>query len=357
MPDYDELLQGLQSDDERDRAFAVEDIVYEGIPEGLDLLIHHLVQEKSRFVREVIVNNLPQMERPDLVAKLLPLLRSDDAFIRNSVIDIVSQKRDEVVAYLEPLMEDADKDVRKFALDILFQLKTTEVTPYMINFLHDSDINIIITAVEYIGQLEDKTAGDAINQVLLEAQNLLLRCTCLESLAKIGNAQSPEIVARMFPDPDSIKGLELFSYLKFVAKQGDASTLPFVLSLMKSKGRLLAKEIINTLEGILERGAQANLAEEMVGEILTFIGSDINAINKYELLGFLGQFHNSAIFEPLVQYTRDPDKLVALGAIEGLGLMGRIEALPILKDLQQSAEDEDMLDAIQKSLQQLEQIR
>ncbi len=353
MSDYSEFIEGLKSEDERDRAFAVEDIVYEGGEEGLDLLVEHLQQEKSRFVREVIVNNLPQLDLPCLVAKLLPLLRSDDAFIRNAVIDIVSTRHDEVAAYLEPLMEDADKDVRKFALDILYQLKTPEAAPYMICFMNDVDINIVITAVEYLGSLDAKEFADNINQVLEDAQNLLLRCTCLEALAKIGNEKSKKLVYRMFPDPEDIKGLELFSYLKFLSKQGDALILPFVLTLMKNNGRLLAKEIINTLEGILERAAEANLAEEMLTEILNFIASDINSINKYELLVFLGQFHNPSILEPLLEYARSEDKLVALGAIEGLGLLGRQEARPILEELLAGAKDEDIIDALEKSLQQV----
>lgn len=351
--DHSQYIQGLQSEDERDRAFTVEDIVYDGDAEGLDLLVEHLQLEKSRFVREVIVNNLPQYNHPALVAKLLPLLRSEDAFIRNAVIDIVSTRRDEVAAYLEPLMEDSDKDVRKFALDILYQLKTVEAAPYMICFLNDPDINIVITAVEYLGSLDAREYAGSINQVLKKANNLLLRCTCLEALAKIGNEESKQIVYELFPDPEAIKGLELFSYLKFLAKQGDAGTLPFVLTLMKNNGRLLAKEIINTLEGILERGADGNLAEEMLSEILNFIAGDINSINKYELLVFLGQFHNPAILGPLLEYARSEDKLVALGAIEGLGLLGRKEATLVLRELMASANDEDIMDALEKSLQQV----
>lgn len=353
MPDHSEIIQGLQSEDERERAFAVEDIVFEGVSEGLDLLIGHIQQEKSVFVREVIVNNIPQIQDPTLVQKLLPLLRSDDAFIRNAIIDIVSTRRDEVAAYLEPLMEDADKDVRKFALDILYQLNTEEIAPYIVCFLNDSDINIVITAVEYLGNLGAAEQTPHINAVLEKAENLLLRCTCLESLAKIGDEQSKHIVKRLFPNPDAVKGLELFSYLKYMAKQGDADTLPFILSLMTSKGKLLTKEIINTLQGILERTSQGELSEEMLGEILKFIGSEINSINKYELLVFLGQFKNQAILDALLTYIKSEDRLLALGAIEGLGLLGRPEAVPVLQDLMAKSQDEDIQDAIQKSLQQV----
>lgn len=353
MPDHSEIIQGLQSEDERDRAFAVEDIVFEGVSGGLDLLIEHIQREKSVFVREVIVNNIPQIQDPALVQKLLPLLRSDDAFIRNAIIDIVSTRRDEVAAYLEPLMEDTDKDVRKFALDILYQLKTEEVAPYMVCFLKDSDINIIITAVEYLGNLGASEQTPAVNAVLEKAENLLLRCTCLEALAKIGDDRSREIVGHLFPNPDAVKGLELFSYLKYMAKQGGLDTLPFILSLMTSKGKLLTKEIINTLQGILERTSEGQLSDEMLAQILGFIDSDINSINKYELLVFLGQFKNQAILGAILPYIENEDRLLVLGAIEGLGLLGRPEALPVLQDLMAKVQDEDIQDAIQKSLQQV----
>jgi len=157
----------------------------------------------------------------------------------------------------------------------------------------------------------------------------------------------------MFPDPDAVKGLELFSYLKYMAKQGGPDTLPFILSLMNSKGKLLTKEIINTLQGILERTSEGQLADHMLAQILGFIDSDINSINKYELLVFLGQFKNEAILAALLSYIENEDRLLVLGAIEGLGRLGRPEARPILQELLSRVQDEDVQDAIQKSLQQV----
>jgi hypothetical protein len=47
------------------------------------------------------------------------------------------------------------------------------------------------------------------------------------------------------------------------------------------------------------------------------------------------------------------DKLVALGAIEGVGLLGRKEAALVLRELMASANDEDIMDALEKSQQQV----
>ncbi|MEN6348482.1 MAG: hypothetical protein ABFD08_03655 [Syntrophomonas sp.] len=353
MSDNMELIKGLSSEDERERAFAVEDIVFEGIPGAIDLLVEHLKVEKSRFVREVVINNLKTIPGQELIEKLIPLLRSDDAFIRNSIIDIISEQDELAVSLLKPLIKDSDKDVRKFAIDILFQLKSYHSMELIAETLDDPDINMLITAVEYLGRLEARNFASNINQLFMKTNSILLRCTCLEALAVIGNKESIEVVAERYSDHNSIGDLELYSFLKFLAGQGNESHLPFAVSLIKSKGKLMAKEIINAVERVLERAKIEYLPPGIVEELAYFINSDINDINKYELLLLLGQFKNSEIESLLLTFLDSQDKLPRLGAIEALGLFGSKKGLVILDGLRIKEEDEDILEAIEKSINQL----
>lgn len=353
MSQNDELINALTSEDERERAYAVEDIVFEGVPDALGILVEHLQLEKSHFVREVIFSNLKTLPGIELVEKIIPLLRSDDAFIRNAVIDIISEQDETAISLLRPLLKDADKDIRKFALDILFLLKTPFSASLIADALQDRDINMVITAVEYLGRREAPGLAPQINALFAQTKNILLRCTCLETMALIGDDNSLLIVTEFYADPDAIADLELYSYLKFLAKKGQAEHLPWVISLIKTKGRLMAKELINTIEGILSRSEKESLPEGMIQELFAYIASDINAINKYELLVLLGGYKNPEIAPLMLSYAESPEKLVALGAIEALGALGAAEGIVLLKDLSNRVEDEDILEAIGKSLKQL----
>lgn len=353
MSENVELIKALESEDERDRAFAVEDIVYEGIPNCIELLVEQLKIEKSQYVREVIIRNLKTLPGTELVEEIIPLLRSDDAFIRNAVIDIMAEQDEESVSLLRPLLKDEDKDVRKFVLDILFQLNSPFSAAMIAESLDDSDINMIITAVEYLGRMEARGVAVQVNDLFTKTQNILLRCTCLEAMALLGDDDSLAIVAQFYSEPEAIADLELYSYLKFLAKKGKEEYLPWVISLIKTKGKLMAKEIINTIEGILERAKLSMLPDGMVQALSDYIATNINPINKYELLIFLGQFKNPEILPLLLEYTKSSEKLLCLGSVEALGGYGESEGLDRLKELADQVEDDEILEAIEKSINQI----
>ncbi len=348
-----ELIEALSSEDERERAFAVEDIAYEEIPEAIDLLLARLEIESSQFVREVIIRNLRTLPGQELVEKTIPLLHSDDAFIRNAIIEILAEQDEKAILLIAPLLDNPDKDIRKFALDILFQLHSPRSATVISRGLDDPDINIRITAAEYLGKLEAKDSISAINQLFLKSSNMLLRCTCLETMSILGDEESARLVAYYYPEPEKIGDLELFSYLKYLARQGKEENLPFVFSLIKSKGKLMAKEIINTIEGILRRSSAVYLSPGMFEDIALYIASEINAINRYELLVFLSHFKNPAIGPLLANYACSAERLLCLGAVEGLGFYGDPEQLPLLLELKKQVKDDELLEAIEKTIVQL----
>lgn len=352
MSDIKVLLEELQAEDEKTRAFAAEDIAYDGLSEAIPALVNQMVVEKSRFVREVIVNSVKMMEHPQVISSVLPLLRSDDAFIRNAAIDILSARGDEALAAIEKILDDKDKDLRKFALDVLFQLGT-EGAELIARGLDDFDINNQITAVEYLGQLEYKEKTSRINSLLRETDHLLLRCTCLEALATVGDELSVKCVAQLYPDYTSISPLEQYSYLKFVAAQGSAIHLSLIEELIKEKGEVMHKEIINAIEGILRRWGGNELPPDLLTSLDDYLDSNINEVNKYELLVMLGSYQNEDIFPLLVKHLTPARPLVCLGAIEALGIYGRAEARSYILAVKNQITDEEMLDAMARSLEQL----
>jgi HEAT repeat protein len=348
-----DYVSDLNSADEKTRAFAAKDIAYDSLSEGIDALVARLQIETSRFVKEAIVNSLKTFKDIDLVSNVVSLLRSDDAFIRNAGIDIISSQGDNAIEPIRKLLNDDDKDVRKFALDIIIHLKNGYAADLVAVALDDADINIVITAVEYLGRLESQEHAPQVNAVLLKASNLLLRCTCLETLAVISNEDSALTVAAVYPESHLISPLEIYSYLKFIAYRGTEEDLPLIINFMRDKGQMMHKEIINALVGILHRSHRNKLDEELLSGLSDYLETDINDINKYELLLLLGEFENEEIYSLLVKYAANNKRLVCQGAVEGMGLFGKNEAKSVLAELKHQAIDEELLEAIERSLMQL----
>ena len=353
LASIDELIHDLHNGDEKTRAFAAEDIVFDGVPGGIKILVDRLEIEESRFVREVIVNCLKGLKEREIVKRIIPLLSSEDAFIRNSSIEILSLQGEIAMEFMRKLLGNPDKDIRKFALDILFQLKTLHTAELIAEGLNDPDINNQITAVEYLGHMEDANYTPKINDLFIRSDNILLRGTCLEALALIGDEESIRCVNKMYPNYQNISILEQYSFLKFVARKGSDIHLRLIISLIEEKGKVMHKEIINAIEGILKRNPRKMLPPDLLKALSYYLKIDISNINKYELLILMGHYQNPEIYQVLLEYAGDKETLIRMGAVEGLGLYGNSEAIPILKGMKDKESDQDLLETIDKSIARL----
>jgi len=357
MSMIEDLIIDLSSEDEKTRAFAAEDIGCDGLVEGIGPMLARLELEPSRYVREVIVSSLKMLGGTELVSRVIPYLRSDDAFVRNSIIDILALQGDESLEALREPLHDADKDTRKFVLDVLVQIGNSVAAALIAEGMADPDINNVITSVEYLGRLEDERWIKGINNLFARSENVLLRCTCLETMALLGDEESVECVNKRYPSYQSISFLEQYSFLKFVARKGSDIHLPLIISLMGEKGQVMHKEIINAIEGILKRIPREFLPDELIEVIDSYLESEIKDINKYELLVLLGKYRNPEIYTILLKYLEPCNPLICMGAVEGLGEFGNPEALPVIEDIRSVARDEEQREIIERSLARLESLR
>lgn len=349
----EDLISDLYSSEEKTRAFAAEDIAYDGLVEGIGPLLERLQEEPSRFVREVIINSLKTMQGPELIAQVIPFLNSDDAFIRNGCIDILSRQGEDALGALRRSVSSLDKDIRKFTLDTLFQIGTESAAELIADSLNDADVNNLITAVEYLGRLDSRDYVKPINQLFLDTPNILLRCTCLETMALIGNEESLLAVNKMYPNYQAISFLEKYSFLKFVARMGTMIHLALIISLLEEKNSLMHKEMINAIEGILQRSKLEMLPAELLDALDQYMDSPLREINKYEILLMISEYKNRDILSILTRHLNLQNRLLCMGAIEGIGIYGSAEARADLIKLKEGLNDEEMLESIERSLTKL----
>jgi len=122
-------------------------------------LLAQLADEEDYAVRQAIVSSLSTTGGPEVVQGVMGYLRSEDAGLRNDVIELLKEQPDAIAPYMPTLLADADQDVRIFAVNILESLKHPKVVDWLIAVIEtDPHINVCATAVDLLAEVGDSRA-------------------------------------------------------------------------------------------------------------------------------------------------------------------------------------------------------
>lgn len=197
------LIDALNSSDESERIYAAQDMAETHNPDFADYLIGRLAIEPSQGVKDAIVFALRTLPCSGIFDRLFDLLRSPDAYLRNAVIDIFGDQGKNAVSFLAPQLNHQDGEVRKLILDALFATGDPESLHAIRLCLKDNSVNVRITAIEYLGRLEDKQSADKLIELFRENDEPMLRIAVLESLTLIGDPTNiREIFSILAPNND-----------------------------------------------------------------------------------------------------------------------------------------------------------
>lgn len=161
--DTEGLIQQLKDPDPTVRRWAARDMAIH--PHAVGALCEHLPKEADQAVREVIFTTLGVLGGHDVVSGLVPLLRSEDANLRNGAIEALSGLPDEVAPHIEELLIDPDADVRIFTLNVLNDLNHPSVGTWLTQVLrHDPHVNVVAAALEVLAEAGTPEALPAVRQ-------------------------------------------------------------------------------------------------------------------------------------------------------------------------------------------------
>lgn len=145
------LLTQLKSPDPERRRWAARDLGAH--PKAVAALGDQLLQEKDAGVRWALFTSLGAIGGEAAVQALLPLLRSEDAALRNGAIELLSGMPQAVAPRMTALLHDADPDVRIFACNLLAELRHPQVPAWLLQVLaEDRQVNVIAAAVEALAE-------------------------------------------------------------------------------------------------------------------------------------------------------------------------------------------------------------
>ena len=156
-PNCEELRNALESADAGVRRHAARQLA--GCTDDSSALVSRLEREQDGAVREVILNSLARLNDVVAVEGLVRCLRSEDAALRNEVIETIRQMGTEVAPVLESLLADPDPDVRIFVVNILDSERHPEVERWLIQVIdHDDHVNVCATAVDQLCEVGTEAA-------------------------------------------------------------------------------------------------------------------------------------------------------------------------------------------------------
>ncbi|MBB1251413.1 HEAT repeat domain-containing protein [Rhizobium sp. G21] len=150
-----------------ERLAAIRALSARGGRAAVDALCIALAADDERACREVIAVELAHLGGEAVVDGLMPLLRSDDAALRNIAIDILKELPSDVAPRMEALLDDPDPDVRIFLVNVLEALRHPAVEDWLIAVITmDANINVVGTALDLLNEVGTTAAVEPLRRAV-----------------------------------------------------------------------------------------------------------------------------------------------------------------------------------------------
>lgn len=337
-----ECIERLEQGDEADRIYAAEDIGFANDAGGIAPLLARLPADPSRAVKEAIFAALLQIEDDAVIEGALELLDSEDAFLRNQAVELLRALGSRTAPYLDRAYTAGGPDRRKFVIDIISRMADGAFIDLYHRALHDSDLNVVIAAVENLGNTRQVQFRQEIQSMVAPGAHPMLLGACIEALAQIGDGTSLTAVRSSFGTA-GVPGYLQPSYLKLVGATGGAAQVNEIASFAASA--TLDGAVLNALTSLRNRHPDVKLPATLAVAFQDMAARNPSQLAYQALRLLSGLAGDSDVFNFLLSRLDDPDKVIRIGAIQAMREAGG-EAVEAALDGRLSGEtDPDILQA------------
>ncbi|MGJ8455413.1 HEAT repeat domain-containing protein [Pseudothermotoga sp. U03pept] len=323
--------------------------------DALDLLVD-LLEQGTPFAREIAFEKLKKLRVSRASRKIAQLLRADDAYLRNAATLLLADLWDLSRDVLRELVQDKDKDVRKLALDALHYVADDPlVIDIIAEALRDEDINNVIAAVEYIGDLGGEKYKGQILDLFLQSKDEFLTCACLNTLANIGDEECARKIVNSFQNIEEIDDTVFISLLRLMKSFPQIIDINKMIKISLNKWKIALKEVLDLLSVYIAEDLIVDEQQKAtVGEFLKRLTlSEIPSANKYEAVMLLSKLDPVFTRKELVNYLYSDDPMIQIAAVELIGQMNLKEFTEDIEKIASESEDEDLKLAAIYTLNQL----
>ncbi|MGL1863722.1 MAG: HEAT repeat domain-containing protein [Pseudodesulfovibrio sp.] len=289
MAECTEYLTLLKNDDKeivREGAFrAGEDNCVEAVG-----MLAELLQTNHLGIQEAADSSLRKIGGKETVQAVLPLLRSDDAPVRNLSMDILREVGSQDLGSLIRLIQDEDVDIRIFVADILGSTNNLlAVEPLCEALLKDPEVNVRYQAAVSLGELGMEEAASCLNKAIEDEE--WVQYSVIEALTKIGHASSVDAMVKAL---DKASDLVASMIIDSLGEMGNVKAVTMLIKRMEESPTALRNKIVMAVVKILG------------GKSLTLLSAD----------------ERERFREYLLVALKDEDEEIQDAAIQGLAHVG-----------------------------------
>lgn len=324
MTDCKEILSMLRSaetDVLREGAYlAGEERCEDAVP-----LLVEMLKSSNIGVQESADNALRRIGGKEAVTGVIPLLRSDDAPVRNGAMDILRTLGGQELSSIIPLLRDEDVDIRIFATDILGSAgNVMAVAPLCDALLKDPEVNVRYQAAVSLGNLGLPEAAKCLNQAMRDEE--WVQYSVIEALAKIRHASSIDAMVKAMSHSSE---LVVSMIIDALGDMGNVKAVSLLLGRMENSPTALRNKIVKAivkilgakLVNLLPKDARANFRDYL----LVALEDEETEVQDAAIAGLAAMGGDDAaagVFAIAAQLDPDKDQDRLDGIISSLAEMG-----------------------------------
>ena len=299
------------------------------LAEAIPDLVKHIASPNIG-VQEAVDRALRKIGGPEVVHAVIPMLRSDDAPVRNLSMDLLRALGNSDLEALFQLLHDADADVRIFASDILGSVGTVLAVPPLCRaLLHDPEVNVRYQAAVSLGTLAFPEAAPSLNKALEDEE--WVQFSVIEALTKIRDESS---VGAMFKALGQASDLVASTIVDALGEMGNIKAVPLLLKRLQSSPTPLCNKIVRAVVNIMgERSLSllgAKDCERLRGYLAVALQDEDPEIQDAAVKGLAalgGEGATAGILALTAKLDLEADAERIAGAVEALAKLANVPAL------------------------------
>lgn len=329
------IVNSLSSPEEELRRSAVVALASFSLEKSSAYLLRAMGDDSWRVRKEAVEAFLSSADAGRFAGVLFDLLRSqDNAGLRNSAAEALARLGSSALPVLDAHAHDSDGDVRKFVIDILGAIADPSSARLLVRALADDDPNVATAAAENLASIGRAEAVPALLDAL-HREDITFRYTVLETLAKIGEPVSFDLVAPYLSDALLKKAV-----YECLGSVGGADAVPVLVKGLAESAKSVREAAAKALVAIREKNPEAwdraggdrllaglSGSPAVEGLLAVLDSADINL--RRAIIGIFGLIGDSRTAGAILRSCRNeqllPDCIPALRSL-GMVTIGFFEA-------------------------------
>lgn len=215
-----------------------------------------------------------------------------------------------------------DQDKAKAAADKDENPDVVEKNQNTIKFGIPSEISNLI---EELIKNDDPRFTEEIYDLFQVSQNVVIQKKILEYFTKLEDPCLEDFAVTVLNDPYDTKPDVVKACFEYIQKVHTEPAIPAVFTILESENETYFNDTLATIGEIGGPDAAVSVAEYLERD-------DLSDAQRQTLMKTLGKLHAVETFDKIVAILENEDEnsFVRMYAAEALGLMGKLEAIPVL---------------------------